>query len=125
MKIPKYPITAVKHASWRNTLWNQAGRIRDYGKSIVYHEGKFNPLKAVPRALKRGYDSTAVATSPMKRKNMTADALENMLHGRHVDDVATRDTCRTSYYTTLLSVSIRPAVCILPCKYRSSYANSF
>ena len=79
----------VKQANLRKTLANQVGRIKDHFKSTVYHDGKFNPIQAMPRAIKKGYDSTAVATGGAKKKNMVADALEHMLRGNATSDVAT------------------------------------
>lgn len=97
--IPRRPSESIKEANWRATLANQARRIGEYGKNIVYHDGKFNPIQAIPRAIREGYRSTAVATSPMKQKNLTADALNKMyvsdqnlakgVVGKDVRDVAT------------------------------------
>lgn len=88
-QISKRPRAAIKQASIVTTLANQARRVGQYGKNIFMHDGKFNPVQGIPRALKRGYESTAAATSPTKKKNMIADALNNMRSGVQVDDVAT------------------------------------
>lgn len=88
-QISKHPRAAIKQASWATTVANQARRVGQYGKDIFMHNGQFNPVQGIPRAIKRGYESTAVATSPTKQKNMIVDALNNMRSGVQVDDVAT------------------------------------
>lgn len=87
--VPKHPVSAVKEAAMLRTLGNQAKRVGDFTKNIFYDKGKFNPVVGIPKAIKRGYESTAAATSPTKQKNMIADALENMRSGKAVDDVVT------------------------------------
>lgn len=86
---PQHPRSIIKQASAWTTLGNQAKRIGQYGKDIFMHNGQFNPVQGIPRALKRGYESTAASTSPTKTKNMIADALQKARSGVQVDDVAT------------------------------------
>ena len=88
-KFPQHPRYMLKEASVWSTLGNQARRVGQYGKDIFMHNGQFNPIQGIPRALKRGYESTAAATSPTKTKNMISDALQNARTGKQIDDVAT------------------------------------